>query len=83
MSKLAEYTALIYGDRISEVYDDLYGDMVCVESITATLAELAGDGSALEFGSGTGRIALPMRDKGVEAHGIDASEAMVAGLRAK
>lgn len=62
---------------------DLYCDMVYVESFTATLAELTGNGPALELESGIGRIALPMRDKGVEAHGIDASEAMVARLRAK
>ena len=47
------------------------------------LAELAGDGGALEFGIGTGRIALPLAERGVPVHGIDSSEAMVARLRAK
>ncbi|MGH3650049.1 MAG: class I SAM-dependent DNA methyltransferase, partial [Acidimicrobiia bacterium] len=38
---------------------------------------------ALELAIGTGRIALPLRAKGVDVSGIDASEEMVARLRAK
>jgi SAM-dependent methyltransferase len=51
--------------------------------MVAFLAELAGEGSALELGIGTGRIALPLAERGVPVHGIDLSEAMVARLRAK
>jgi 2-polyprenyl-3-methyl-5-hydroxy-6-metoxy-1,4-benzoquinol methylase len=40
-------------------------------------------GPALELAMGTGRIALPLAAKGVEVHGIDASEPMVAKLREK
>src|SRR4051812_18805589 len=47
------------------------------------LAELAGDGAALEFAVGTGRIALPLAERGVPVTGIDSSEAMLARLRAK
>jgi SAM-dependent methyltransferase len=47
------------------------------------LAELAGTGPALELGIGTGRVALPLAERGVEVHGIDASEAMVEQLRSK
>ena len=47
------------------------------------LAELAGQGRALELGIGTGRIALPLAARGVRVHGIDMSRAMVARLRAK
>ena len=47
------------------------------------LAGLAGAGPALEFGIGTGRIALPLSQRGVRVHGIDLSEAMVAKLREK
>lgn len=39
--------------------------------------------TALELGIGTGRIALPLSERGVRVHGIDLSEAMVARLRAK
>jgi SAM-dependent methyltransferase len=47
------------------------------------LAALAGDGAALELGIGTGRVALPLRARGVPVHGIDLSPAMVGQLRAK
>jgi SAM-dependent methyltransferase len=49
------------------------------------LAELAGGpGSrALELAVGTGRVALPLRERGVDVHGIDISPPMVAELRAK
>jgi SAM-dependent methyltransferase len=47
------------------------------------LADLAGRGAALELGIGTGRIALPLAQRGIRVYGIDLSEAMVARLRAK
>jgi SAM-dependent methyltransferase len=47
------------------------------------LAGLAGDGAALELGIGTGRIALPLSQRGIRVAGIDLSEAMVAKLREK
>jgi SAM-dependent methyltransferase len=47
------------------------------------LAGLAGEGRALELGIGTGRVALPLSQRGVEVHGIDLSQAMVARLREK
>jgi SAM-dependent methyltransferase len=47
------------------------------------LADLAGDGAALEFGIGTGRVALPLSKRGVRVHGIDLSPAMVEQLQAK
>src|SRR5690242_8534417 len=49
----------------------------------ARLARLAGDGRALEFAVGTGRIALPLAERGVPVAGIDDSEAMLARLAAK
>ena len=59
------------------------GDPAVVAPVVETLADLAGQGRALEFGVGTGRIALPLVARGVRVFGIDASEAMVARLRAK
>jgi SAM-dependent methyltransferase len=53
------------------------------EVAVAFLERLAGGGRALELGIGTGRIALPLAARGVEVHGIDLSEPMVAKLRAK
>lgn len=47
------------------------------------LADLVGDGSALEFGIGTGRVALPLSARGVPVQGIDISEPMLEQLRSK
>jgi SAM-dependent methyltransferase len=54
-----------------------------VEPTVDLLAELAGTGRALELAIGTGRIALPLSQRGVRVHGIDVSNAMVARLRQK
>jgi SAM-dependent methyltransferase len=54
-----------------------------VDPVVDLLADLAGEGDALELGIGTGRIALPLSQRGVRVHGIDLSPAMVARLRAK
>src|SRR5689334_3368295 len=47
------------------------------------LAELAGDGPALEFAVGTGRVGVPLRERGVPVVGIELSEHMAAVLRRK
>src|SRR5262245_57760612 len=73
-----------YGDRIAGVYDVFHGEIgLDTEGAVETLAELAGDGPVLELAIGTGRLALPLAERGLEVHGIDASEAMVAKLREK
>jgi SAM-dependent methyltransferase len=75
-----------FGEELAARYDDLAADMFApavVEPAVDVLAELADGGAALELGIGTGRIALPLAQRGVHVHGIDLSEAMVARLRAK
>jgi SAM-dependent methyltransferase len=47
------------------------------------LAELAGDGRALEFAIGTGRIAVPLAERGVPVTGIELSRPMIEELRTK
>lgn len=54
-----------------------------VDPVVETLAELAGDGAALEFAIGTGRIALPLSARGVPVSGVELSPAMVGRLRGK
>ena len=76
-----EYGASTYGDRIAGIYDDLYGEYD--ESAIDLLRELAKDGPALELGIGTGRIAVPLKARGVEVRGVDASPAMAERLHAK
>jgi SAM-dependent methyltransferase len=71
---------------VAERYDDSEAEMfnpAVVVPAVAFLAELAQGGAALELGIGTGRIALPLAQRGVAVHGIDLSEAMVARLREK
>jgi SAM-dependent methyltransferase len=63
--------------------DDAMFDPALTDMTAGFLVGLAGGGAALEFGIGTGRIAVPLARRGVQVHGIDLSEAMVARLRAK
>ena len=79
---MSGYSAATYGDRIAEMYDQWYSSLDA-EGAVQLLAELAGPGPVLELGIGTGRVALPLVRRGIEVHGIEASEAMVAKLRAK
>jgi SAM-dependent methyltransferase len=75
-----------FGEDVAARYDDpddRMFDPAAIAQVVDVLAELAGDGAALELGIGTGRIALPLSERGVSVHGIDLSEAMVARLRAK
>src|SRR5919204_6558610 len=83
---MPEYGPETYGDRWAGVYDQWVTRQTHVsdaEAIADRLAELAGEGPALELAIGTGRVALPLAARGVGVHGIDASEAMVARMRAK
>ncbi|MFP5283622.1 MAG: class I SAM-dependent DNA methyltransferase [Actinomycetes bacterium] len=47
------------------------------------LAELAGSGPALELGIGTGRVAVPLTQRGVRVTGIELSRPMIDQLRTK
>ena len=80
---MSEYDPTVYGARIADEYDDIYDEVLGTEATVACLAELAGEGPVLELGVGTGRLALPLAERGIPVHGVDASEAMVARLRAK
>ena len=75
-----------FGERIAARYDEASADMFApavVDPVVDLLAGLAGSGAALELGIGTGRIALPLAERGVPVHGIELSKAMAARLRAK
>jgi SAM-dependent methyltransferase len=65
---------------------DTAGGMFAPEVLGPTverLAQLVGNGSALEFAIGTGRVAIPLARRGVRVTGIELSPAMVAQLRTK
>jgi hypothetical protein len=74
-----------FDERIAERYELYWPDLfepAAIDPVVNLLADLAGDGGALEFGVGTGRIAIPLGQRGVRVHGIDLSPAMVTQLRA-
>ena len=75
-----------FDERIAKSYEARWPetfDPQVVEPAVAFLADLAGQGAALELGIGTGRIALPLSQRGVRVHGIELSPDMVAQLQAK
>jgi SAM-dependent methyltransferase len=75
-----------FDERIAARYDKTSARMfvpAVVDPVVDVLAELAGNGRALELGIGTGRIALPLATRGIAVYGIDLSNAMVSKLRAK
>jgi SAM-dependent methyltransferase len=75
------YDAATYGERVAETYDEWYSSID--EAAIDTLAELARGGPALELGIGTGRIALPLAQRGLPVSGVELSPDMVAQLRMK
>jgi SAM-dependent methyltransferase len=80
---MEEWRPESYGERIAGRYDELVAELDPADAVDA-LARLAGGrGPVLELGIGTGRIAIPLTDRGLDVHGVDASEAMVSRLRAK
>ena len=75
-----------FDERIAVRYDESSAEMfdpAVVNPAVDLLVELAGSGRALELGIGTGRVALPLAQRGVPVHGIELSKAMVARLRVK
>ena len=75
-----------FGAAVAARYDERDASLAAAEVVDPmvdALVELVGDGAALEFAIGTGRIALPLAARGVSVTGIDLSDAMVARLRAK
>src|SRR4051812_3528330 len=72
-----------YGQYYANEYDELFSDREDHEESIRRICDLAAGGPVLEFGIGTGRIALPLAERGIEVQGIDTSEEMVALMRAK
>ncbi|MDH3518090.1 MAG: methyltransferase domain-containing protein [Acidimicrobiia bacterium] len=76
-----EYGPDTYGEFIAAHYDERYPGVQ--PSMIDRLAEIGGAGPVLELGIGTGRVAIPLADRGVEVHGLDASPPMVEKMKAK
>ena len=77
---------VLWGAEIASVYDNTSAAMFAPEVLgpaVDVLAALAGDGSALEFAVGSGRVALPLSERGVPVAGIELSPHMAGVLRGK
>ena len=75
-----------FAGEVAARYDALLGPMnepAALEPMVDLLSELAGTGAALELAIGTGRVALPLAERGVPVSGIELSPDMVERLRAK
>jgi SAM-dependent methyltransferase len=83
---VADSPANHFDDIVAETYDDPTDPMFAPDTLartTAFLAGLAGDRPALELAIGTGRVALPLAERGVSVSGVELSPAMVEQLRRK
>lgn len=77
---MPEHDPTAYGDELAGRYDAMYGDSAETRAAVDRLAALAGEGPVLELGIGTGRLAIPLLERGLEVHGIEASPEMVRAL---
>jgi SAM-dependent methyltransferase len=76
----------IWDAETAQRYDTPGSGMFAPEVLEPTvdfLAKLAGDGRALEFAIGTGRVAVPLARRGIPVTGIELSRPMVEELRTK
>lgn len=76
----------VWGEAEAARYDNPSPSQAQLDAIRFTvdlLADLAGEGPALEFAIGTGRIGLPLAERGVKVAGLEKSTAMAARLREK
>ena len=86
MPEDAGHSEGFFGERVASVYDERAAamfDPAVVGPGRGAVRRPCRGGRALEFAIGTGRIALPLAERGVPVAGIDNSEAMVSRLRAK
>ena len=76
--QVRDFDPSAYGaSGIAEEYDDLYAGHWETDAAVDCVARLAEGGSVLELGIGTGRLALPLGEWGVEVLGVDGSGEMV------
>jgi SAM-dependent methyltransferase len=80
---MANFDPRLYGARWADIYDEWHKGLMDDEGAVKTIAELAEGGPVLEFGVGTGRLAIPLSERGVEVVGVDISPEMLAKLKEK
>src|SRR5262245_36286089 len=77
------YGPASYGDAIADAYDDWSPMDAEAEAAVQDLCEMSGIGTVLELGVGTGKLAIPLAERGRRVHGVDASPKMIERLRSK
>jgi SAM-dependent methyltransferase len=76
----------LWDDDAAKQYDTPGEGMFSPDVVGPTvevLSKLAGDGTAIEFAIGTGRVAIPLSEAGVRVSGIELSHAMISRLHEK
>lgn len=79
---MEDYGSKTFGELHADNYDTLH-DPGTTDVSVDFLSELCGDGKVLELAIGTGRVAVPLAERGVNIHGFDASDKMLAKLKEK
>jgi SAM-dependent methyltransferase len=77
------YRPETYGDAIADVYDEWYPMDEEGRAAVGFLYDASNGGPVLELGVGTGKLAIPLAERGLAVHGVDASPAMLAKLQSK
>ncbi|MFD3921213.1 class I SAM-dependent DNA methyltransferase [Streptomyces sp. NPDC058595] len=81
---MEKHGAETYGELNADVYDEWHDiDPTDAVAFLAQLVEEGPAGPVLELAVGTGRVTIPLAAEGIDLRGVDASEAMVARMRAK
>lgn len=87
MGRIAAVTTSDYWDAATAARYDVSAahmfDPTVLDPAVDFLAALAGSGAALEFAIGTGRVAIPLTDRGVPVSGLELSQPMVEQLHRK
>lgn len=79
---MTEFDTSSYGRHVADVYDETVVHLP-TDAAVDRLVRLAGDGPVCELGIGTGRLALPLQERGLTVAGVEASPDMLAALRRK
>ncbi|GAA0712659.1 class I SAM-dependent methyltransferase [Dactylosporangium roseum] len=82
MNQRTTWKAEDFGEVWAPLYDHMFDRDDTADAVPA-LIKLADGGRVLELGIGTGRLAIPMAEAGLDVHGVEASPAMAEQMRAK
>jgi len=78
---MENYNTNTYGDIIADIYDQIHKELDTSSVVKLLLSFKAK--RVLELGVGTGRIAIPLIQSGLEVYGIESSSKMIETLKNK